>query len=764
MPWLGESKSSAPEAPKTKIWRGSANARKPYTDYHMDWDPTRVLEDALKKVTWVYRCVDAIASNAARQPIVFRKDNPWVGEEVEIPELKKVLNKKANPGEDSFMFRYRLSAQVLTSRHGAFVEIIRDRAGRVAELRLFPPDQVKPLPDSNKFVSGYEVRVLDAEGRPSVKKLKPENIIWIRKPNPFNPYMALTPLESAGVSVETDWFAKMYNRNFLLNDGRPGGMIVLKGDVTDDDMEELQSRFRGSIAMAGRVTVIAAEAGADFVDTAINPRDAQYIEGRKNTKEEILMAFGVPEPVIGNAAGRTFDNAEMERLIFWMETMMPHLELIMRPLDDALDDQEDVYVSYDLSMVDVLQRMEMKRKEYNLREWDGGVITLDEYRAATGREPIGDDLGRLMVLATTKEPYLTIDGEELELPLIKKAIDPDAPVPPGMGDGGNNPNGRTPDGDVEEEPEEEAPDREDERPAPLENEPQKSTAGELEAQIKYLESLEIKEQDEAETRTKEIKAAINEEIDSVTEQISSVAARFLERQKRVVTQKLGGRKMRAFTEKREQYIKKHGPVTNEAPYHVSLKAAVETVYDQETWDQQLSEDVEPILEAAIERNGRKVADELGVEFDPESVVVKAALATQLARVLKVNDATRHKVEEVLTTGALSNADAAEMTEMLSDEFDDMIDSRPGAIGLTEAVAAVNAGRYLGGLNATDKQKVWLALDDPKVRLTHSDADMQQVSVGDYFEVGGAKMLYPGDPSGPAAEVVNCRCSVGYAAA
>jgi hypothetical protein len=30
-----------------------------------------------------------------------------------------------------------------------------------------------------------------------------------------------------------------------------------------------------------------------------------------------------------------------------------------------------------------------------------------------------------------------------------------------------------------------------------------------------------------------------------------------------------------------------------------------------------------------------------------------------------------------------------------------------------------------------------------------------------FTVGGASLMYPGDPAGPAEEVINCRCCVGF---
>lgn len=391
---------------------GSASVRRPYVTYRQKWDNSRAIVEALQRVTWVYRAVDAIASNAARLPLVIRKDDPWDGESIDHV-VYKLLNSKPNEGEDSFAFRYRLSSQLMLSSKGVFVEVTRNRNGEVLSLVLLPPEHITIIPDSKKLIAGYELNMdiaIDGRRETVNKKYKPEEVIWIRKPHPFDPYGALTPLEAAGVAIETDWLAKMYNRNFMLNDGRPGGLIVVKGDMTEDDKEELRAKFAGSVARAGRISVIASEEGADFVDTAVTPRDAQYIDARKLTKEEILMAFGVPETVISNASGRTFDNAEIERVIFWMETMVPHMDLIVRPFD-VLDQRDDLFLGYDLSRVDVLQRMETKRREYILREADAGAISFNEYRTATGRLPIDNAMADLLWIPSNKNPFVTTDGE-----------------------------------------------------------------------------------------------------------------------------------------------------------------------------------------------------------------------------------------------------------------------------------------------------------------------------------------------------------------
>ena len=293
--------------------------------YRDSWDIERAYREGMQKVTWVARCIDAIAGNQARLPIILRKDNSPDGEILSKKasadsELMEILNTKSNIGENAFVFRYRLSAQILLGTRGAFIEKVRGRDGGIVGLNLLPAQSTAPIPDAKKFVSGYEVTM--PYGQKVI--LKPEDVTWIRRPHPLDPYLSLTPLEACGVAVEIENLAKLYNRNYLLNDGRPGGLLVLRGEIDDDDKEELRSRFRGNLSRAGYTSVISSDDGVDYVDTSANPRDAAYIQMRQLTKEEILASFGVPESVIGNASGRTFSNASEEIRVFWMETMLPH--------------------------------------------------------------------------------------------------------------------------------------------------------------------------------------------------------------------------------------------------------------------------------------------------------------------------------------------------------------------------------------------------------------------------------------------------------
>lgn len=83
---------------------------------------------------------------------------------------------------------------------------------------------------------------------------------------------------------------------------------------------------------------------------------------------------------------------------------------------------------------------------------------------------------------------------------------------------------------------------------------------------------------------------------------------------------------------------------------------------------------------------------------------------------------------------------------------------------TEATAAYNAGQYNAWLYADDltgdqTDKVWIATRDTRTRLTHRHADEERVPLRSFFVVGTTPMLFPGDPTAPPGERINCRCAM-----
>jgi HK97 family phage portal protein len=393
------------------------------------WDLEQAVNNGLERVIWVYRCVDAIASNGSTVPMVVRKFDDYDGEIIKDPDINKLLNRRPNTYETSAMFRYRMISQLLLSRRGAFVEVVWGRDGRPKQLHLLSNENVRPIvnQDQSVYVSGYEVITRDG-----TVTLPPERVLWLRvKPHPTDPYAQMTPLVAAGIAADTDYLARVYNRNFLMNDGRPGMLIALgggEGGLNQEDALEIKRRFSGGPEYAGKTTVVEADS-LTATDLAASPRDVQWTEAVQGSKEDILLAFGTPLSILGDSSQRTFDNADAEWENWWEITMLPLLDGTAAGFDPltkgGIDDEE--VVAHDYSYIEVLQRKKRQREDRAVEMYQAGIITLDDLREAIKMEKLNIPASRVLWLPPGNVPT---GGEEGDLEAVQKLVAVGPPVPP----------------------------------------------------------------------------------------------------------------------------------------------------------------------------------------------------------------------------------------------------------------------------------------------------------------------------------------------
>lgn len=152
-----------------------------------------------------------------------------------------------------------------------------------------------------------------------------------------------------------------------------------------------------------------------------------------------------------------------------------------------------------------------------------------------------------------------------------------------------------------------------------------------------------------------------------------------------------------------------------------------------------------------------------------SQAIRQHFDTVSNRVVGMPDAVFATIAKELSTG-IGDAESPQQlrnrvhTILTATGHDSVIRNRAATIARTEAAAAYNAAairamRIEETVNGEKLQKVWVATMDERTRDTHFAADGQRVDSDQSFTVGGVPLTQPGDPSGPAEEVINCRCSV-----
>ena len=125
--------------------------------------------------------------------------------------------------------------------------------------------------------------------------------------------------------------------------------------------------------------------------------------------------------------------------------------------------------------------------------------------------------------------------------------------------------------------------------------------------------------------------------------------------------------------------------------------------------------------------------------------------------------SKQQITAAVTSGILQGKSIDGIAKDLQGRIFDMEWSSAVRAARTAVTGAQNAGRQDQYEKAAEMgikvRKRWIATKDMRTRHEHGMADGQVVDVDEPFIVGGEEMMFPGDPSGSAWNVYNCRCTM-----
>lgn len=190
------------------------------------------------------------------------------------------------------------------------------------------------------------------------------------------------------------------------------------------------------------------------------------------------------------------------------------------------------------------------------------------------------------------------------------------------------------------------------------------------------------------------------------------------------------------------------------------------------WGELMRSDVVPVAGGILARVRNRIT---GRRNEPLTGADEARYLNEAAnRLVRVPDEVYALIVRQIEEGIARQESIPEIRDrvrtVLTSTASEYWPNRAVVVARTEVQGAVQAGAYFGALRAAEQrgesapEKIWAATTDQRTRPTHREADRQRVALREPFTVGGAKLLFPGDPRGPAQEVIQCRCSSLYVVA
>ncbi|TJZ55605.1 phage portal protein [Streptomyces piniterrae] len=706
-----------------------------------------------------YRCVAAIADNGSSVPLVVRRPD---GEAIDGHEVARLFNKRPNPQMSARVFKSLILQQgELAGQSFVWLDRGETGLGPIGEAHpVFDDVQVvvnKPIAarPTTADIVGFVINRADGQRVPVL----PEEMLWLRYPHPFDPLGCLAPWKAARHAVDMDAYAREWQRQSYANGAAPTGVLYV-GDQTEQQFAATRASWRSSMQgpeNAGKTLLVASPPGSqgkgvEYVRVGLTAEEMDYLESRVANADEVAMAFGVRRDVL--MGGSTYENQQAAVAALWSQTIKPKLEIIGSEIDRVLLPSDAEEAEFDLSGVEALQEAQDSKANRARASMYADITMVDEARAVLGYDPLPDGIGQ-HTLTPYRAQFAPVQGAPAGDAVRSWDADFSRLRAPDMGQ-------------VVAQAVEDTLARlfgttqVDARPAPRRPE------------------LERADDAPSSPSPDEINAAYN-----VLESAGRAAVRTLAKEQatRVLRDfdRLMGKPNRSadwLDEIREQAcalaredtirLAPPNPDTTTADRMTDLDVAtgpagweerikVRDLFDGRYWRRRTAEVLRPFVERAWRRGGASIS----ASFDLDEPAVADALRDRIDELAGRVTATTEQVirSQILAHGVAEGESVPELRARIQKVFSNLSDFRATMIARTETVGGYNAASHMAALDAGAVRKTWLATNDQRTRETHREENGRSVPLNKRFTL--TKSRWPADPTAPASQSIQCRCTLTY---
>jgi HK97 family phage portal protein len=351
-----------------------------------------VNEDTALNYSAVWQATQLIAGTIASLPLMFYKRRRDGGKDLyrEHP-LFRLLHDQWSPEHTSMSARETMQQHALLWGNG-YAEIVRDSAGRPAELWVLTPDRVRPVRRERDQALVYEVLQPTSRG---TQVLLPSEILHI-------PGLSWDGIQGYGVvrrareTIGLGLATESYGAKFFGQGAMAGGILESPQVLSPAAAQKLRDSWAAAhegLSRAHRIAVL--ESGITWKQASLSPEDSQFLETRKFQTVEIARWFNLPPHMLRDLDRATFSNIEHQTIEFVVYTIRPWLVRWEAELKRKLVPILEWNQQYPEHVLDGLLRGDVQSRTLALQtQFQNGALNLDEWRSLENRNPLPDGQGQ----------------------------------------------------------------------------------------------------------------------------------------------------------------------------------------------------------------------------------------------------------------------------------------------------------------------------------------------------------------------------------
>lgn len=358
-----------------------------------------VTEDTALTFSAVWACVSVISRTIAALPwLVFERT--LQGRMPVDGAVRWLLQHRPNPEMTAFSFRETLMLHVLTWGN-AYAEIQRDLAGRVVALWPISPDRVCIERDEVTKELVYRVRGGNGEWVP----LAPADVLHLHGMG-FDGIYGYSPIRMAARSLGLGIAQDVFGAAFYANGTVFGQLVEMPAGLSPEQIKDAEGYLNERAGPSKAFRAKVAPSGVKVHQLSMPLTDAQFLESRKFSINEVARWFGVPPHKIGDLERSTNNNIEHQGIEFVIDAIVPWAVRLEQEANGKLFGARAQGRVYTKLMTGALMRGDAKsRGEFYRTMLQLGVMTVNEVRELEDLNGIGSagDVHLVQLNQTTLE-------------------------------------------------------------------------------------------------------------------------------------------------------------------------------------------------------------------------------------------------------------------------------------------------------------------------------------------------------------------------
>lgn len=336
-----------------------------------------------------FACIQTIAEAMACLPVALYQRLPDNGRAVAPGHsLSRVLARRPNPFQTAPEFFELMTAHCLT-RGNAYAHIQRDAAGEVIALQPLHPSRV-----GVSVAPSGRLRY-DVSGPNGTTTLLQEEVLHL-KDRSDDGIIGRSRLSRARDTVATAFAIQTHAASSFGNGLSVGGILKATKPLTEIVVTRLRAaleKYRGS---QNAKDFLILEDGLDWQQTTISPEDAELLDSRRFSVEEMARLFRLPPPIIGDLTHGTYSNVTELGRWFLTYTLQPWVNKWEAALEAALLTQaESARFFIEFKTENFLRGDIETRYAAYAQGLQNGFLNVDEVRAMENRNPLPDGAGQV---------------------------------------------------------------------------------------------------------------------------------------------------------------------------------------------------------------------------------------------------------------------------------------------------------------------------------------------------------------------------------